>query len=442
MKNSTLKKKPAKQPSATLKIFLNRREKILLKLHNNLTRKTESFKPAQDKTVKMYTCGPSTYQRSHIGNYRTFLFEDILQRYLEYLGYRVTRLITLTNVEDKAIAQAQKENVTVDELTSRNEAVFFKNFELLHIKRPDYTVRASTIVDQAVDLIKALMEKGIAYKYTYESVENVYYDPLKFKGFGKLAHLDLSNWPKQKRRFHKDTYPGTPWNRGDFVLWHGCNRDEAVYWDTEVGRGRPAWNIQDASMVTKHLGFTVDVACGGIDNLVRHHDYTIAVAEGVSGKQFARFWLHGAHLFADGKKMSKSIGNVYYPEDLTAKGYRSDHVRFFLIYGHYSKRMNFTFKKLDETSKKLDHFKSMVQSIETAKSSNPSNSGKGLADSVTSSFEQCMDNDLQVKTAFDMLYNIVSKLFRLLEKGKLSSADATKTIEGLKKVDSVLQVIF
>ena len=414
----------------------------MLRLHNNLTRKTESFKLAQDKTVKMYTCGPSTYQRSHIGNYRTFLFEDILQRYLEYSGYKVTRLITLTNIEDKAIAYAETAGVSVEELTNRNEAIFFKDFEQLRIKRPDYTVRASTIVNQAAKLIKVLLEKGIAYKYTFDSAENVYYDPPKFLGFGKLAHLDMKKWPKTKRRFHLDTYPGMPWNRGDFILWHGCKAGDKVCWDTDIGRGRPAWNIQDAAMVTKHMGSTVDVACGGIDNLVRHHDYTIAVAEGVSGKQFARFWLHSAHLFADGKKMSKSIGNVYYPEDLTVKGYRSDHVRFFLIYGYYSKRMNFTFKKLDETSKKLDHFKSMVQSIEAAKLSNPSSSGKGLADSVTSSFEQCMDNDLQVKTAFDTLYNVVGKLYRLLEKGKLSSSDATKTIEGLKKVDSVLQVIF
>ena len=357
----------------------------------------------------MYTCGPSTYQRSHIGNYRTFLFEDILQRYLEYLGYKVTRLITLTNVEDKAIKQAEKEHLTVEELTNRNEAVFFKDFELLRIKRPDFTVRASTIVDQAAALIKALMQKGIAYKYTYDNAENVYYDPLKFKGFGKLAHLDVKKWPKKKRRFHLDTYPGTPWNRGDFVLWHGCKKGDSVCWDTDMGRGRPAWNIQDAAMVTKHLGFQVDVACGGIDNLVRHHDYAIAVAEGVSGKQFARYWLHGAHLFADGKKMSKSIGNVYYPEDLISKGYRSDQVRFFLIYGHYSKRMNFTFKKLAETSQKLNQFKSMVQDMQAAQSADPSPKAKNLADSIVSSFERHMNEDLDVKAAFDALYGQLSR---------------------------------
>ena len=174
--------------------------------------------------VKMYTCGPSTYQRPHIGNYRTFLFEDILQRYLEYLGYRVTRLITLTDVEDKAIAQAEKERLSVEELTRRNEDIFFRDFELLKIKMPDYTVRASAVVDQAATLIKALMEKGYAYRYTHNGAENAYFDPLKFAGFGKLAHLDMSKWPKKKRRFHKDTYPGTPWNKGDFILWHGCVR--------------------------------------------------------------------------------------------------------------------------------------------------------------------------------------------------------------------------
>jgi len=443
LKSSTPKKKPPKQHPATLNLFATRRvKKLLLNLHNNLTGKTESFKPAEDKNVKMYTCGPSTYQRSHIGNYHTFLFEDILQRYLEYSGYKVTRLITLTNVEDKAIKEAEKEQVTVEELTSRNEQVFFRDFELLRIKRPDYNVRSSTIVDQAVDLIKVLMEKGIAHKYTYENAENVYYDPLKFKGFGKLAHLDMKKWPKTKRRFHLDTYLGTPWNRGHFVLWHGCKKGDKICWDTKVGRGRPAWNIQDAAMVTKHLGFAVDVACGGIDNLVRHHDYTIAVAEGVSGKRFARYWLHGAHLFADGKKMSKSIGNVYYPEDLTAKGYHGDHVRFFLIYGHYSKRMNFTFKKLAETSQKLDHFKNMVKAIQEAKSDSPSPRAKNLADSVTLSFEQYMNSDLDVKSAFDTIYDIVNKLYGLMKKGKLSAEDANTTLNGLRKADAVLQVIF
>ena len=246
----------------------------------------------------MYTCGPSTYQRAHIGNYRTFLFEDILQRYMEYLGYKVTRLITLTDVEDKAIAEAKKENLTIEELTRKNEAVFFQDFKLLKIKTPDYAIRASSAVDQAAKLIAQLLEKGYAYWYTYKGAKNVYFDPLKFNGFGKLAHLDMSKWPKKKRRFHKDTYPGTPWNMGDFIIWDGCKQD-AVCYVAPIGSGRPAWNIQDAAIVTKHLGFSIDVACGGIDNLVRHHDYTLAIAEAVSGKEFSRYWLHGGHLFVE-----------------------------------------------------------------------------------------------------------------------------------------------
>jgi cysteinyl-tRNA synthetase len=414
----------------------------LLRLYNTLTRKTEPFKPREDLKVKMYTCGPSTYQRPHIGNYRTFLFEDILQRYLEYLGYKVTRLITLTDVEDKALAQAEKENRPREELTKRNEDRFFQDFKLLKVKIPDYTVRASKVADQAAKLVTTLVEKGYAYWHWHNGAENAYFDPLKFTGFGKLAHLDMSLWPKKKRRFHKDTYPGTPWNRGDFVLWHGCKKNDNGCWKTEVGAGRPAWNIQDAAMVTKHLGFAIDVACGGIDNLVRHHDYTIAVAEGVSGEEFAKYWLHGAHLFVEGKKMSKSKGNVYYPEDLSAKGYGSGHIRFFLIYGQYRKKLNFTFEKLAETSQKLDAFRGMVRDLEKAEAKKPSKKAKKLADSVISSFQSNMDNDLNVKNAFDKLFQTVLQLHKLMKQGKVSAKDAEAALSELHRVDCVLQVIF
>ena len=414
----------------------------MLSLYNTLTRKTEPFKPIEDAQVKMYTCGPSTYQRAHIGNYRTFLYEDIVQRYLEYTGYKVTRLITLTDVEDKAIAEAKKEGLSVEELTSRNEAKFFRDFELLKIKVPDYTVRASTVVDQSVALIKALVEQGCAYWHEHRGAENVYFDPLKFGGFGKLAHLDMSKWPKKKRRFHLDTYPGTPWNKGDFLLWHGCNKGESVCWDTEIGRGRPAWNIQDAAMVTEHLGFNIDLACGGIDNLVRHHDYTLAVAEAVSGKTFARYWLHGAHLLVDGKKMSKSRGNVYYPDDLLTRGFSEDQVRFFLIYGQYREKLNFTWEKLAETSRKLDAFKSMVQDLENEGAICFSRKATKLADSIVSGFEARMNEDLGVKAAFDELFSAVSALHELQKQGELGSEDAKTALVNLKKVDNVLQIIF
>jgi cysteinyl-tRNA synthetase len=411
----------------------------LLNLYNTLKCKIEPFQPEEDKQVKMYTCGPSTYQLAHIGNYRTFLFEDILQRYLEYLGYKVIRLMTLTDVEDKAIAQAKKESLTLEELTRKNEEVFFKDFELLKIKKPDYPVRASTAVDQAANLILKLMEKGIAYPFTFEGAKNVYFDPLKFRGFGKLAHLDMNKWPTKKRRFHKDTYPGTPWNMGDFVLWHGCEQKDVCY-ETALGKGRPAWNIQDAAIVTKHLGFTIDVGCGGIDNLVRHHDYTLAVAEAVSGKQFSKYWLHGGHLFVEGKKMSKSKGNVYYPKDLYAKGFSGEQLRFFLIYGPYRQKLNFTFEKFAQTIQKLDSLRSMIMDLENTKSLSSARAQEDLEGKIIVDFEECMNNDLDVKSAFDSIYETISELNKKSQ--SLSEKELKNVINELHKVDGVLQCLF
>ena len=411
----------------------------MLKVYNSLTRKIESFEPQEGKEVKMYSCGPSTYQLAHIGNYRTFLFEDILQRYLEYLGYNVRRLMTLTDVEDKAVEQAKKENLTVEELTQRSVTIFFRDFEVLKIKKPDYPVKASTAVDQATNLISELVKKGTAYNYLYRGSANIYFDPLKFSGFGKLSHLDMNKWPRKKRRFHKDTYPGTPWNRGDFVLWHGCTKDDVCY-QTSIGMGRPSWNIQDAAIVTKHLGFSVDVACGGIDNLVRHHDYTLAVAEAVSGRQFSRYWLHGGHLFVNGKKMSKSKGNVYSPSDLLTKGFSGQQLRFFLIYGSYRKKLNFTFSKLLKTSQKLDSFKRMIADLEKTKPTCQTIEEKMLFSKIATNFEDRLNDDLDVKSAFDNLYQKITELHR--KRQTLSEKEIKNVLSDLHKIDSVLQCIF
>jgi cysteinyl-tRNA synthetase len=411
----------------------------VLSLFNTLTCKIEPFQSAEPLKVKMYSCGPSTYQPAHIGNYRTFLYEDVLQRYLEYLGYTVTRTMALTDVEDKAIEQAKREGLTVEQLTTKNEAIFFNDFTTLRIKKPDYPLRASKAVDQAVNLISELTEKGYAYHYTYKGHKNVYFDSLKFKGFGKLARLDMSRWPKTKRRFHEDTYPGTPWNMGDFILWHGCKQANYCY-ETSIGSGRPAWNIQDAAVITKTLGYAIDVACGGIDNLVRHHDYTLAIVESVSKKQFARFWLHGGHLFVDGKKMSKSQGNVYYPFDLTEKGFAGFEIRFFLIYGPYHEKLNFTLEKIKESSQRLASLRKMVQEIEKALPSGETTKQEALTSKLTSDFEEKMNNNLDVKGAFDCLYENVSKLHKF--RGTLEEGNVKNVLSRLHRVDCVLQCIF
>jgi len=233
-----------------------------------------------------------------------------------------------------------------------------------------------------------------------------------------------------------------PWNIGDFILWHGYKESDEVYWNTEIGKGRPAWNVQDATMVTKHLGFNIDIACGGIDNLVRHHDYTIAVVEGFSGEEFAHYWYHSAHLFVNGKKMSKSRGNFYYPTDLIKMGYKKEHIRFFLIYGHYRERLNFTFKKLQRTSRKLDTFRNMVNNLKKTKATESSKKARKLVVAIVTSFEKNINKDLNVKSAFEDIFKVASKLNNLRNQAKLSSKDARIALSNLKRIDSVLQIIF
>jgi cysteinyl-tRNA synthetase len=406
-----------------------------------MTRRLEEFQPFEDGKVRMYTCGPSIYLLPHIGNYRTFLYEDVLHRYLKYLGYRVERALNITDVEDKAITEAEKEGTTLKELTDRNSKIFLKELEKLGAKIPEKIPCSSTSVEQAVRLIEILLKKG----YAYWNEGNVYYDPLKFKGFGKLYRLDMTKWPKEKRRFHKDTYPGNRWNRGDFILWHGYKEgDKEVYWNTSLGKGRPAWNVQDPAMATQSLGTKIDIYCGGVDNMIRHHDYVIAVVEGVTGKQFARFWLHGEHLCVDGKKMSKSRGNIIYPKDLVKGGCQWQHIRFFLINGYYRKRLNFTVKKFQKACDRLHQFKNMVNTLQNLKATDGKSTprAKKLIAGLKQDFEENMNNDLHVKKAFDALFTIVSKLVSLKEKGQVIKEDAEKAVAELKSIDQVLQVIF
>lgn len=414
-----------------------------LRLQNTLTRKKQLFKPRDPGgPVKMFTCGPSIYNRPHIGNYRTFLFEDVLQRYLEYLGYPVQRLINFTDVEDKAVAEARKKGVSLAGLTEPVAEGFFKDCRALKIKLPETAVsRSSASIDEAVQLIQRLLEKKIAYRHG----RNVYYDPLKFRGFGKLFGLDMRRWPKKRVRFHKDTYPGHRWNLGDFILWKGLgpNQADEEGWDTALGRGRPSWNVQDPGMIVKHLGYQIDISCGGVDNLYRHHDYNIAVLEGVSGRKFANYWLHGEHVRVDGTKMSKSRGNIVYPEDLTSQGFASHHLRFYLIYGHYRKVINLNEEKLMNARGRVDTFRDRVDRIVSG-TRGPVRSGKraaALIGRLTGDFQKHMNDDLDVKGAFDAAFDAVSKLVQLDADRGLSRSDRRQVKAKLEKIDSVLKIL-
>ena len=404
----------------------------MLRLYNTLGKRLGMFHSVNKKAT-VFTCGPSVYQRAHIGNFRTFLFEDVLVRYLEYSGYKIKRGMNLTDIEDKAILEAQKQKTTVKSLAEKNIKKFIDEMAFLAMKPPDYLPRASECVDEAVDLIKHLLGRKIAYWYN----GNVYFDPLKFPGFGQLYGLDMSKWPLKKRRFHKDTYPGTQWNLGDFIIWHGYKGDDTYIWDTKIGKGRPAWNIQDPSMISKYFHETLSIYCGGIDNLFRHHDYTLAILESVRPYPMAKFWLHCNHLYVSGRKMSKSKGNILYTDTLRERGYDAKETRFFLVYGHYRERLNYSDKQVHLVTEKLRTFKRLINKI-NAKASHGSHFQGKVPQSLRSTFTKHMDNDLNMKKAFDGLYKIVSDI----KIDELKPVDASGIIKTLKGIDEVFKVFF
>ena len=405
----------------------------MLKLYNTFGRRLEPFSADRKNQVTIFTCGPSVYQRAHIGNFRTFLFEDILVRYLEYSGFRVKRGMAVTDVEDKAVIEAEKLGITVTCLTDRNIVEFVREMKLLGMKIPDHMPRASACIEESVRIIRTLMRKGIAYEYG----GNIYFNPLKVKGFGKLFGLDMKKWPKKKRRFHKDTYPGIQWNYGDFILWHGCEISGAACWDTELGPGRPSWNIQDPSMVMKYFKDTLSAFCGGSDNLYRHHDYSLAILEAVRPYPMAHFWMHGAHLFVDGQKMSKSKGNILYTDTLMKQGYTPKEIRFFLMYGHYRQRRNYSDIVMQDTVRKLRDLRACVASM-SRKAGRARPAGSRISQDLETAFVSAMDDDMQVKDAIDGICHIMEDI----DITTLVPSTAAGIIRMLRKIDEVLQVLF
>ncbi len=405
----------------------------MLKLFNTLGRRMEPFHPPQKDRVTVFTCGPSVYQQAHIGNFRTFLFEDVLVRYLEYRGYQVLRGMNFTDIEDKAIAEAARQKTTVKKLTDRNIRVFLKDMRRLRMKIPDYLPRASEHVPEAAGIIRKLLARGIAYRHG----GNIYFAPVRVRGFGRLYGLDMSRWPKTTRRFHRDTYPGVQWNLGDFVLWHGCGDEGSPCWNTEIGRGRPAWNVQDASMVHRIFPKTLSIYCGGIDNLYRHHDYSLAILEAVRKAAMAKYWLHCEHLFVDGRKMSKSRGNILYPDRLVRQGFSPEEIRFFLIFSHYRRRLSYTKRAMARARSRQAELKSVALQL-TRRAGRSAEAPSDESSRLEKAFTKHMDNDLDVQQAVEAVAAALAEI----DPESLSPPQAASLVAALKRIDTVLQVIY
>jgi cysteinyl-tRNA synthetase len=294
-------------------------------------------------------------------------------------------------------------------------------------------------VEEAVAIIQALLEKGFAYR----DGRDIFFEPMKYRGFGRLARIDLSRWPEKRRRFRKDTYPGVQWNYGDFILWHGERKGDTAVWETPVGRGRPSWNVQDPATILPFLGPTIDIHAGGIDNLARHHDYVLAIMESLTDKPYAAFWLHGGHLLIGGKKMSKSRGNIVCPATLLAEGYTPEQIRFFLIHGHYRERKDLYGESLKEAADRLFRVQQMAALI----GGNHTGRGNGsepaaLLRSLEEGFRERMDDDLDVAGAWAHLEQALAAIGDMAREGRLGKKTAGEATRILRRIDGVLQVIY
>jgi len=309
-----------------------------LRFFNTLSRQLEEFEPIDEGKARIYTCGPTVYDFPHIGNYRTFLFEDVLRRTLGLFGFEVTQVQNLTDVDDRTIQRANENGVSLREFTDRYATAFFEDLATLGVEPAEHYPRATEYVPQMVEIIKRLEAGG----HTYRSDGSIYYRISTFAPYGKLsgirpeknlagARIDVDDYEKEDAR--------------DFVLWKAPKEGEPV-WETDLGPGRPGWHIECSAMAMALLGETFDIHCGGVDNIFPHHENEIAQSEGATGCEFARYWLHGEHLVVEGEKMAKRVGNFFTLRDLVEKGFDPLVVRYLLISVPYRQRLNFTFDGL------------------------------------------------------------------------------------------------
>ena len=397
----------------------------MLKLFNTLSRKKEDFQPLSD-VVGIYTCGPSVYQYAHIGNFRTFVFEDVLVRYLRFRGFRVKRVMNLTDVEDKAIATARKEGKTLQELTEYYSRIFFEDMEKLNLLPADVFPRATEHVPEIIGIIKKIVDNGYAYR---GKDGTVYYDVSRFNRWGELSHLKLV---PGKKKIKRDEWGEDSAIISDFALWKSYEKEDGnVFWETELGKGRPGWHIECSAMCTKHLGTRFDIHVGGVDNIFPHHETVMAQNFGAFGENPSKYWLHTRHLMIDGRKMSKSMGNFYTLHDLLEKGYEPMAIKYLLLSMSYRRRLNFTFHGLEEAGEKLEKIHCAIERIKRAKGVDDV---EKIAMKALKKFEKVMDDNLDTGKALKIMEELSDAVIGM-EPDKGSSR---KILETFRTMDSIL----
>lgn len=409
-----------------------------LKLYNTLSREKEVLQPLEDNHVRFYTCGPTVYNYAHIGNFRTYVFEDLLRRTIKFFGMKITQAMNLTDVDDKTIKGALAQNITLNEYTKPFIKAFFDDVKTLRIEPVEFYPAATDYIDEMIRLIQLLIDKGYAY---VGGDGSVYYAIKKFGHYGCLSHLNLEDLQAgASDRVAADEYDKD--HIADFVLWkkYDATRDGQIYWESPFGKGRPGWHLECSAMAMKLLGPTIDLHAGGIDNMFPHHENEIAQSEACSGKTFVKTWLHAEHLIVDNRKMSKSFGNFYTLRDLLEKGYTGVQVRYMLLQTHYKTQLNFTFTGLDAVKTTLQRLNDFVQRLKEIELSG----GTGAADTVIQEafqkFSEALADDLNISAALAALFDFMREINALMDAGKILKDDAKKVLELLQKFDTVLAI--
>lgn len=398
---------------------------------NTLTRRVEEFTPLEPGKVRLYTCGPTVYNFAHIGNFRAYVFEDLLQRHLEYRGLKVERVMNLTDVDDKTIRGCKDCGLPLADFTAPFKKAFFEDLDTLRIKRADHFPEATAPehISHMVEMISALMEKGHAYRAEDASV---YFRIRSFSDYGKLAHFNLDEL-RDGVRVRNDEYEKE--NVGDFALWKSWSEaDGDVGWESPWGRGRPGWHIECSAMATGILGPELDIHCGGEDNIFPHHEAEIAQSECVTGKKFVRLWMHCRHLQVEGSKMAKSAGNFFTLRDLMERGWSGREVRYALISVKYREPLNFTFEGLAAARsalQRLDEWSTRLSELATGDSrESPIETGDA--------FGEALDDDLNISAALAVIFDRIRTTNRRMDEGLLSPGEARSLLKWIEGVNSVL----
>jgi cysteinyl-tRNA synthetase len=407
---------------------------MMLQLYNTMTRTVEPFTPISPPRVTLYTCGPTVWSFAHIGNFRTFLFEDLLRRTLKYLGYKVVQVMNLTDVDDKTILGAHKAGLSLNDYTAPFIETFLRDLDTLHIERAEHFPRATEYIREIVDLIARLIEKGSAY----ESDGSVWFSIARDADYGRLSGFDLDQM-RRGERVASDEY--TKEDVRDFVLWKAVKPGEPA-WDSPWGPGRPGWHIECSAMSLSLLGESFDIHCGGVDLIFPHHENEIAQSESATDRPFVHTWLHSEHLIVDGQKMSKSLGNQYTLSDLLERGYTARAIRYLFLSVHYRQKLNFTFESLDAAAgalRRVDEMRFRLgHAVETGE---PNATVAAAIERLRRDFTASVADDLNAAAALSALFIFVKEVNLAVEEARIGDGDRQRIAAALADVDRVLGVL-